>query len=136
MYVDKETCDVKEFHRKFLLVIGDDGPRMISRDILEDRVDFLQEEMHEFGEAVIDGNLADIADALIDIVYVAKGTAIMMGLPWEDLWQDVQRANMAKVQDHSKCDDPHKAGMIKPENWIPPDGDGILVAHGYVKDET
>ena len=45
----------------------------------------------------------DHYDALIDLTYVAMGTAYMMGLPWQDLWDEVQRANMSKVRAKFSC---------------------------------
>lgn len=72
------------------------------------------------------------ADALIDLVYVAKGTAVMMGLPWDMLWDDVQRANMSKEAGVGKRG--HLVDCIKPPGWVPPQTHEILQLAGYRDD--
>ena len=52
----------------------------------------------------------------------------MMGLPWPQLWDEVQRANMAK--ERAKHAGESKRGsaldVVKPEGWVPPDVAGAL----------
>lgn len=125
--------DVGQFHARFGLPVAGENthPRMLDDDLRDFRVKFMHEELEEFQVAADDGNLAGCADALIDLVYVAMGTAHMMGLPWEKLWDEVQRANMAKVRAASK--DESKRGslwdVVKPEGWTPPDIEGVLAEH-------
>lgn len=141
--------DVYTFHKKFGLIAGA-RPQQLTQRKLKERVEFMLEELEEFATAselcigenkALDlevGNLvgptegpnfADQADALIDLVYVAMGTAVMMGLPWQQLWDDVQRANMSKVRGMTKRG--HAVDVTKPEGWIGPDGESILFDHGY-----
>lgn len=75
------------------------------------------------------GNLANQADALVDLVYVALGTAVMMGLPWQELWSDVHAANLRKVRGRTKRDMP--LDLMKPEGWIGPQTASILGHHGW-----
>lgn len=113
---------VRDFHRKFNIPVSD-KPRLLNEHLLEFRTKFLQEELDEFIEAHEQGNLADCGDALIDLVYVAYGTADIMGLPWELMWAEVQQANMSKVRATSS--DQSKRGtsfdVVKPAGWEPPD---------------
>src|SRR3546814_5926129 len=74
-------------------------------------------------------NLAQQADALVDLVYVALGTAVMLGLPWDWLWNDVQRANMAKVRGMTKRG--HAVDVTKPPGWQGPQNQRILDLAGY-----
>ena len=98
---------------------------------LQDRIEFLQEELNELitGKDQID--LPLVADALVDLVYVALGGALILGLPWQQLWDDVHRANMAKVPGAT-----HRVGhgfdAKKPPGWVPPKTLEILVAAGFV----
>ena len=94
--------DVLEFTRKIVPQKIGTSPRLLEDDDMQRRVDFLYEEMGELLESCDNGFVPGIADALVDIVYVAIGTAVMMGLPWNELWRDVQRANMAKVPGATK----------------------------------
>ena len=53
----------------------------------------------------------------------------MMGLPWQELWDDVQRANMAKERGTTKRG--NVVDVMKPAGWQPPKTQEILVSHGY-----
>lgn len=145
--------DVEDFNKKFGFLIGD-RPRKLTPDKLKERVEFLYEEFSEFmsgcgfamsvkdpdhpifgsdGEVsfhqIDDQDIEEQADALIDIVYIAMGTAVMMGLPWQELWDDVHRANMSKVRGVTKRG--HSTDCSKPEGWIGPKTVEILIKHGY-----
>lgn len=139
----KEFADVRAFHQKFELLCFD-TPGHLTLGKLKERIEFMQEELNEFMDAsgfdrvgyweieADEGakqDLAKQADALIDLVYVAMGTAVMMGLPWDAMWDDVQRANMAKVRGVTKRG--HAVDVTKPPGWKGPQGEVILHSHGY-----
>ncbi len=126
---DSELADVRAFHQKFDILDSGKTPTMLSKRKLQERIECMQEELDEFKAAVDVQDFAEQADALIDLVYFVKGTAVMMGLPWEDLWNDVQRANMEKVRGVGKRG--HAVDMVKPEGWQKPDGSAILKAAGF-----
>ena len=120
--------DVKAFATKMGFTVGS-RPRHLTLRKLDERQNLLDEEVSELSTAISQQNLAEIADALVDIVYVAIGTAVALGLPWEQLWDDVHRANMAK-----------RAGItsrgpdaLKPSGWKGPQTMEILLNAGYDK---
>lgn len=121
--------DVAAFHEKFGLRC-DGGPAILDSETSRFRLKFLEEELMEFRVSVISDDLPGMADALVDLVYVAMGTAYMMGLPWQQLWNEVQRANMSKVRANNV--DESKRGsaldVIKPTGWKGPDIEGVLNA--------
>lgn len=137
---------VRAFHRRFGLIVGD-RPQHLTRRKLQERVEFLLEELQELAngcgleiDAVAGGvgvinngqveqDLAQQADALVDLVYVALGTAVQLGLPWEVLWDDVHRANMSKVRGPTKRG--HQVDVTKPEGWRGPRTHEILREAGY-----
>lgn len=123
---DHEIDDVRALHEKFGLPIKEKVE--VDWEIAESRYEFIKEEFNELHHALIKMDIKEFADALIDIVYVAKGSAIMLGLPWEELWNDVQRANMEKVKTEDK--DHHK-GVSKPEGWLPPRTGFLLMMNGW-----
>lgn len=127
-FIYDEMDDVKRFQLKFGQIVND-KPVHLTKRKLGERAEFLQEELDEFKRAIESQDLAEQADALIDLVYVAKGTANMLGLPWEDLWLDVQRANMAKVAGVGKRG--HLVDCIKPPGWVGPQTLVILHNAGY-----
>jgi dCMP deaminase len=118
--------DVGEFNRKFdLPMCGDGPPTLLDEDLLLFRTKFMVEELQEFRDACSSGNLPEAADALVDLVYVALGTAHMMRVPFDECWIEVQRANMQKVRANG-ANDPkskrkHQLDVVKPEGWQPPD---------------
>lgn len=133
--------DVAEFHEKFKLPVcvssgGTVHPAMPNERTINYRLNFLVEEIIELEKGCAAGDLAQVADALADIVYVALGTAHYFGIPFHDVWNEVQRANMAKAL-KSSGDPEHKRGavevIIKPEGWQPPDIQAIIdrVRHSY-----
>lgn len=131
--------DVGAFHSKFGLHNVNDagsGPTfaMNSYELMEFRRKFLHEELEEFETGLEEGDIAQVADALVDLVYVALGTAHLLGLPWEELWADVQRANMSKERaagDGSNSKRGSSFDVIKPEGWVPPKTVEILAAAGH-----
>lgn len=152
--------DVGDFHRKFTLPnFPSDKPEVPSFDVLRFRSRFLLEELAEFFEScgiigpgatlrsigksietlddsiIFPGNqdLHKAADALADLVYVALGTAHFMGLPFDAVWAEVQRANMQKeraVGDHDpRSTRRSRLDVVKPEGWTPPNhNDAISLA--------
>ena len=125
---DAEIRDVRQFHLKFGQIVGK-SPGFLAKAKLLERIAFLQEELDELKAAAETNDIALQADALVDLVYVAKGTAVMMGLPWVSLWDDVQRANMAKIKGLT-----HRGtafDVAKPPGWVPPKTLEILTDFGY-----
>lgn len=73
-------------------------------------------------------------DALIDLVYVALGTAHILGYPWQEGWDLVQKANMAKVRAKPDGSDSLRHSsfdVVKPEGWTAPDIAGLLRQRGW-----
>jgi predicted HAD superfamily Cof-like phosphohydrolase len=145
MEEDKMTNfgDVGQFHHKFGLpsVIFDGGPKPVNleddelQEVLQVRYNFMREELDEFMVGWTEDDIEQMADALVDLVYVAMGTAHFLGLPWEALWAEVQRANMKKVR-ATGDDDPlskrhTRFDVVKPEGWRPPDLRRILNEFGW-----
>jgi predicted HAD superfamily Cof-like phosphohydrolase len=116
-----DNTDVLAFQQKFDIPMSPQ-PAFLDEEAETFRVKFMQEELDEFQEACEQLDLQKAADALVDLVYVVHGTALMMGLPWDRLWAEVQRANMAKVRATSLDQSKRKSTLdvIKPEGWQAP----------------
>lgn len=129
--------DVLRFHRKMGLPIGNfNDPQPLSPELMGQRIKFMQEELNELEEAALELQYvtnqlrrerltAEIFDGLLDLNYVSCGTAVMMGMPWEEGWDLVQAANMAKMREADK-DDEHHRGVVKPPGWKAPDIQGLI----------
>lgn len=120
--------DVLNFHQTFVPDTIGILPRMLPADMMEFRLKFLSEELLELAQAVGRSDREQAADALVDLVYVALGTAVMMGLPWDDLWVEVHQANMRKVRTESA--QASKRGsiydVVKPKGWEPPNIQAVI----------
>ena len=116
--------DIAAFHTKFEIP-RPSGPELLPVEDMGFRISFLFEEMQELVDGFEADDLEEQFDALIDLVYVALGTAWMLGVPFGEGWSRVHRANMKKV----RCDDEfdprskrmHKFDVVKPEGWVSPD---------------
>ncbi len=110
--------DVYAFHQHFQL-LAHTIPGHLSPRKTAERIAFMHEELSEFVDAASRNDLVQMADALIDLVYVTMGTAVMMGLPWQALWDVVHTANMRKVRRASLTGD-HR-DVVKPPGWAAPE---------------
>lgn len=137
MIMGNDNLDVGLFHHRFGLentLDSEPGPRECPAELMEFRVKFLEEELEEFKEGLAEGNHAKMFDALIDLVYVAHGTAHLQGYPWQKGWNLVQSANMRKVRAAKDGSDSKRGSsydVVKPEGWTAPDIEGLLQRHGW-----
>lgn len=127
--------DVYDFNVKFDLPRPRE-PLLLTRDVYLYRRKFLEEELREFETAHLQADWYGCADALIDLVYVALGTAVMMGVPWQALWNEVHRANMEKIRVSSERDSKrgHYLDVVKPPNWRAPDLSSVFTGHYHSGD--
>ena len=111
--------DIEAFHIKYQLQYKD-RPRFLPEELSGFRSRFIEEELDEY---ILATTLEDKFDALIDLVYVALGTAYLHGFDFEEGWRRVHNANMKKVR--AERQDESKRGtafdVVKPEGWQPPD---------------
>lgn len=128
--------DVGDFHEKFGLgnvTHGTVGIVGMPADLLNFRIRFLHEELEEF-VAAMDMGREDLAfDALLDLAYVVFGTAHLLGYPWQEGWDLVQAANMAKIR-AERAEQSLRGStwdVVKPEGWQPPDIRGLLGSYGW-----
>lgn len=126
----KAAHDVLEFHQK--MGIGYDGPpRELPDDLHDFRTDFLQEELDEYIEACRTSDLEGALDGLLDLIYVAIGTALYHGFDPETItegWRRVQVANLAKrgAESLGETKRGHLQDVVKPEGWTSPRFDDLI----------
>ncbi|GAA5222128.1 nucleoside triphosphate pyrophosphohydrolase family protein [Membranihabitans marinus] len=89
---------VAEFHHTFGLPVLNQ-PIIPDEQRTELRVNLLQEEVNELKEAIENGDLVEVADALADIQYVLSGAILEFGLAekFQTLFDEVHRSNMSKT---------------------------------------
>ena len=113
---------IKEFHTKFGLEYND-KPRALPRDLRNFRIDFMEEELTEYAVSAANGDKHGQLDALVDLVYVAVGTAYLHGFDFNEAFKRVHEANMKKVRATSFRDSKRGSvyDVVKPEGWTAPD---------------
>lgn len=73
------------------------------------------------------GDVAETVDGLCDLIYVALGTAVAMGVDLWPVFREVHRSNMTKTPGDVRDD-----GKInKGPTYSPPDIAGCLRAQGW-----
>lgn len=94
----KALSQVAEFHQTFKHPIVEQAT-IPAKERCQLRIDLLAEELKELQEAVNDGNLVEIADALCDLQYVLAGAVLEFGLgkQFKTLFDEVHRSNMSKA---------------------------------------
>lgn len=115
------------------------------------RLRLILSEAAELATALVENDLAGVADALADLDYVTIGTAVQFGIPHGAVWDAVQASNLAKFPvcdtcyggleragdgGERLCSLCHGTGRIvvkdaqgkvqKPAGWAPPDIAAIL----------
>lgn len=142
--------DIEEFHRKF--GINYDGkPRALTGELGRFRINFIEEEYHEYRDSSIalERFLADPherddtfittmlelqLDALVDLVYVTLGAAHLHGFDFREAWRRVHEKNMQKVR-CERAEDSKRGttfDVIKPDGWEPPSHKDLVEDHVHV----
>lgn len=124
-YEDPETADLAIMHQKFW---GDQQlqPSMGDKEYLLARCDFIQEELDELRAAIESGDYPEMIDALVDIVVVCKGSAVLMGFRWGRHWNEVMRANIEKEPGSVSKRPGMKHDLVKPPGWSGPNHLAVL----------
>jgi predicted HAD superfamily Cof-like phosphohydrolase len=119
--------DVAAFCRRFRLQ-PTRTPFRLSPKKMEVRLRHLNEELSELRRGVATGDDVEVIDALVDLVYVALGTAHLCGFPFTQVWDAVHAANMKKVRAARVCDSKRGStfDVVKPKGWKKPDVAKIL----------
>lgn len=120
---------VSAFHRAFRLPRRrTPGLDDVPESLLALRVRLLREEVEEFAEAAQHGDLVAMADALADVVYVAYGSAVTLGIHLDAVIAEVHRSNISKLDEYGRPVMRADGKVLKSERYRPPDVAGIIAA--------
>lgn len=108
---------VRKFHEAFNHPVNDKVV-MLSKERMEKRVNWLQEEVSELLEAKTP---EDTADAIGDIIYLALGTAVEAGIQMNEVFDFICNANMRKLGADGKPIYKEDNKIAKPEGWYGPE---------------
>ena len=92
-----------------------------SEKIIKLRYNLIKEELNEFEEALKDRDLKEVADALTDILYVTYGAGHAFGIDLDKCFDEVQRSNMSKLDEHGKPIYNEHGKVMKGPKYFQPD---------------
>ena len=113
--------DVARFHEEVTGMPVPERPTQLSPARKAYAVKHLGEELDEFRFAWEDGNLPEQADALVDLIYVAAGRLLEMGIAPGAAFDEVHAANMKRRPGRNAKRGNADHDAVKPEGWQPPD---------------
>ena len=126
--------DIKDMQEKFGVDEWMNNPanRLLLRDFLKFRLEFLIEELGETLEASANDDPEELVDGHIDICVIAIGTLLAFGVDAEKAWDVVHKANMAKERGIKEGREQSDGwDLIKPKDWRgPKHGDNT----GFISD--
>lgn len=119
---------VQAFHTAFGLGYSQTPLATLGVDKNNLRFRLMDEENKEYLEAAMAGDLAEVADALGDMLYILCGTIIEHGLQdkIEEVFAEIQRSNMSKLGADGKPIYREDGKVMKGPNYSPPDLAGVL----------
>lgn len=95
---------VEDFHDAFKIGNNYSPTANISESDYTLRYNLMKEENEEYLEAVKEGDLVEVADALGDQLYILCGTILKHGLQHKitEVFEEIQRSNMSKLDADGK----------------------------------
>ena len=76
-----------------------DKPKLTDHKTAMLRLKLILEEYEELDDAVTEGHLVGVADALTDILYVTYGAGLSYGINLDTCFEEVHNSNMSKLGD-------------------------------------
>lgn len=116
---------VEEFHRAYGLPVRY-LPEVPDAKEIKLRQDLLSEEYWEYDDAASKNDIVGIADALADMIYIIHGTALVYGIPLDEVFDEVHRSNMSKLDEEGKPLYREDGKVLKGINYEPPNIKEIL----------
>lgn len=122
--MEKQLLQVLEFQKAFNVEIPT-TPKMLRKTRAKLRQSLLEEEVKELLEAK---NIIDVADAIVDILYITYGTAHEYGIADRLilLFDEIHKSNMTKVGPDGKALFRRDGKVLKPETYTGPNLRPIL----------
>tara|TARA_B100001093_G_scaffold488674_1_gene526094 strand:+ start:316 stop:657 length:342 start_codon:yes stop_codon:yes gene_type:complete len=98
-----------------------------NKKIVQLRYELIKEELEELNQAIKDGDLKEVADALTDILYVTYGAGHSFGIDLDKCFFEVQESNMSKLGSDGKPIYNESGKVMKGPNYFKPDLNKFLL---------
>lgn len=116
---------VEEFMVAFKQEVKD-NPKLVDYKTAMLRLNLILEEYEELEDAITEGHLVGIADALTDILYVTYGAGLAYGIDLDKCFEEVHNSNMSKLGEDGNPIYREDGKVIKGPNYRPPDLKNVL----------
>ena len=116
---------VHEFHKAFQCNIGN-VPSLPNETERHIRKWLLKEEYEEYLEGEANNDIVEIADGLVDMLYIIYGTGVSYGLPMDTLFDEVHLSNMSKLDNDGNPIFRADGKVLKGPNFFKPNIKNIL----------
>ncbi len=128
----QEVIDrVRQFHDAFKINNESEPTVDLGEKVIKLRYDLMHEENEEYLEAAKSGDLVEVADALGDMLYILCGTMLAHGMQnkIEEIFQEIQRSNMSKLDVDGKPIYREDGKVLKSNQYFKPNISAILKAN-------
>jgi predicted HAD superfamily Cof-like phosphohydrolase len=128
--IEEAINAVKTFHEAFGIQNADSPIANLSKEQIDLRYRLMQEENEEYLESARENNLAEIADALGDQLYILCGTILKHGLQDKiaAIFMEIHRSNMSKLDKNGRPIYREDGKVLKSDQYFKPNITGILDA--------
>jgi predicted HAD superfamily Cof-like phosphohydrolase len=93
---------VRQFHQAFELPFPERPTAAVEPEVRRSRESLMREELGELLAAMREEQLVEIADGLADLLYVVFGTAVVYGIPIDQVFTEVHDSNMTKLDSNGR----------------------------------
>ena len=101
-------------------------PKITQSDQENLYMDLIAEEYAELVTAMSNNDIIESADAIADLIWVAIGLASTIGIPFDQVWNEVKRSNDSKTVNGTLMKNPETGKVMKPPTFSEPDLNPIL----------
>lgn len=124
----KKIASVEIFHRSFGLGVSHEMKADLGEAKNKLRFSLMDEENKEYFEAAQNNDLAEVADALGDMLYILCGTILEHGMQHkiEEVFEEIQRSNMSKLGKDGKPIYREDGKVLKGPEYFKPNIQAIL----------
>jgi len=113
----------------FMEAFGQDvlcEPTWPDRDVVDLRVDLIEEELEELEVAIANSDMVEVADALTDLLYVIYGAGHAFGIDLDACFEEVHRSNLTKLGPDGRALRRADGKIMKSENFEEPNLEAVL----------
>lgn len=96
---DKKLEMVKEFNKTYEIPIRK-KPSLTDEEEYNLKHELMNEELKEYHDACLNGDITEISDAIVDMMYILYGIILSHGLSEVvfDMFEEVHKSNMSKLE--------------------------------------